>query len=141
MAKYHKLYFDGASRGNPGMASLGGVIYNLEGEEMINFKKYIGEATNNVAEYSAVLAGIQVLIKYKIREVEIYGDSKLVIEQLKGNWKVKSDSLKPYYDKIKQLITREYFDKINFFHVRRKFNKRADELANMAIDNEIKNTA
>ena len=81
MVKYHKLYFDGASRGNPGMASLGGVIYNLEGEEMINFKKYIGKATNNVAEYSAVLAGLQVLIKYKIREVEIYGDSKFIESQ------------------------------------------------------------
>lgn len=133
---YHTLYFDGACRGNPGKASLGGVIYNADNEEIINFKKCIGIATNNVAEYSAILAGIKVLIKYKIRDVYIYGDSKLVIEQLNGNWQVKSETLKPYYQQIKALLTREYFDKIKILHVKRRLNKRADELANLALDNE-----
>ena len=132
---YYTLYFDGACRGNPGKASLGGVIYNSDDEEIINFKKCIGIATNNVAEYSAILAGIKVLIKYKIRDVYIYGDSKLVVEQLNGNWQVKSETLNLITSKLK-LLTREYFDKIKILHVKRRLNKRADELANLALDNE-----
>jgi ribonuclease HI len=129
------LYFDGASRGNPGPASLGGVIYDSLKEEKINYKKAIGVATNNYAEYQALLVGIKVCIKYDIKEVNIYGDSKLVIEQVKGNWKVKSDTLRPIYLEIKKHITPEYFTKITFNHVRRHLNKRADELANVALDN------
>ena len=130
------LYFDGASRGNPGPSSLGGVIYNNLKEEKINYKKAIGIATNNYAEYQALLVGIKVCIKYEIKEVNIYGDSKLVIEQVKGNWKVKSESLKPIYTEIKKHITPEFFKKITFNHVRRHLNKRADELANVALDNQ-----
>mgnify|MGYP001289772841 CR=1 FL=1 len=129
------LYFDGASRGNPGPASLGGVIYDSLKEEKINYKKAIGVATNNYAEYQALLVGIKVCIKYDIKEVNIYGDSKLVIEQVKGNWKVKSDTLRPIYLEIQKHITPEYFTKITFNHVRRHLNKRADELANVALDN------
>ena len=130
------LYFDGASRGNPGPASLGGVIYDSLQEEKINYKKAIGVATNNYAEYQALLVGIKVCIKYNIKEVNIYGDSKLVIEQVKGNWKVKSDSLKPIHAEIQKHITPEFFKKITFNHVRRHLNKRADELANVALDNQ-----
>ena len=131
----YSLYFDGASRGNPGPASLGGVIYDSEKEEKINYKKAIGVATNNYAEYQALLAGIKICIKYGIKEVAVYGDSKLVIEQVKGNWKVKNETLKPMYLEIKKCITPEFFKKITFSHVRRNLNKRADELANMALDN------
>jgi ribonuclease HI len=130
----HRLYFDGASRGNPGPASFGGVIYDEDNFEIINFKKKIGTETNNVAEYSGCLAGIKVCVKYKIKQVEVYGDSKLVIEQLKGNWKVKNTTLKAFYNEIKKYITPEYFEKITFHHVRRNKNKRADELANLALD-------
>ncbi len=130
------LYFDGASRGNPGPASLGGVIYDSLKEEKINYKKAIGIATNNYAEYQALLVGIKVCIKYDIKEVNVYGDSKLVIEQVKGNWKVKSDSLKPIHTEIQKHITPEFFKKITFNHVRRHLNKRADELANLALDNQ-----
>ena len=129
------LYFDGASRGNPGPASLGGVIYDSLNEEKINYKKAIGVATNNYAEYQALLAGLKICIKYNINEVNVYGDSKLVIEQVKGNWKVKSETLKPLYDEIKKCITPEFFKKITFNHVRRNLNKRADELANLALNN------
>jgi len=129
------LYFDGASRGNPGPSSLGGVIYDSSNEEKINYKKVIGIATNNYAEYQALLAGIKICIKYKIKELNVYGDSKLVIEQVKGNWKVKSETLKPIYLEIKKCITQEFFKKITFNHVRRHLNKRADELANLALDN------
>lgn len=130
------MYFDGASRGNPGIASFGGVIYDENEDEMINYKKKIGFATNNVAEYKGLLAGIKVCIQYNIRNLIVYGDSKLAIEQVKGNWKVKSGNLKSIYDEIISLITPENFDKITFEHVKRNLNKRADELANLALDNE-----
>ena len=132
----HSMYFDGASRGNPGIASFGGVIYDENKDEMINYKKKIGFATNNVAEYKGLLAGIKVCIQYNIRKLIVYGDSKLAIEQVKGNWKVKSGNIKPIYDEIISLITSENFDKITFEHVKRNLNKRADELANLALDNE-----
>jgi ribonuclease HI len=130
----HRLYFDGASRGNPGPASFGGAIYDEDGHEEINYKKKIGWETNNFAEYSGLLAGLKVCIEYGVRSVTVYGDSKLVIEQVKGNWKVKSENIKPLYNEIKKLLTPEYFDKIRFQHVRRHLNKRADELANLALD-------
>tara|TARA_B100000795_G_scaffold267562_2_gene252660 strand:- start:1258 stop:1647 length:390 start_codon:yes stop_codon:yes gene_type:complete len=129
------MYFDGACRGNPGPSSIGGVIYNSKKEEKITYKKAIGVATNNYAEYQALLAGIKICIKYNIKEVNVYGDSKLAIEQVNGNWKIKSETLKPIYLEIKKHITHEFFKKITFNHVRREFNKRADEMANLALDN------
>lgn len=131
----HTLYFDGASRGNPGPASFGGVIYDENGNEVINYKKYIGVQTNNVAEYNGFLEGMKVCINYNIKRVIIYGDSKLAIEQVKGNWKVKSDNIRPFYEQIQKLI--KHFEKITFKHVKRNLNKRADELANIALDEHL----
>ena len=132
----HSMYFDGASRGNPGPASFGGVIYDEDKHEMINYKKKIGVETNNFAEYSGLLAGLKVCIQYNIRKINVFGDSKLAVEQVNGNWKVKSANIKPLYDEIMSLVTRENFDKITFQHVKRNLNKRADELANLALDCE-----
>jgi ribonuclease HI len=132
----HSMYFDGASRGNPGPASFGGVIYDEDKYEMINYKKKIGVETNNFAEYSGLLAGLKVCIQYNIRKINVFGDSKLAVEQVNGNWKVKSANIKPLYDEIMSLVTRENFDKITFQHVKRNLNKRADELANLALDEE-----
>jgi ribonuclease HI len=131
----YSMYFDGACRGNPGPSSIGGVIYNSKKEEKITYKKAIGVATNNYAEYQALLAGIKICIQYNIKEVNVYGDSKLAIEQVNGNWKIKSETLKPIYLEIKKYITPEFFKKITFNHVRREFNKKADEMANLALDN------
>jgi len=128
------MYFDGASRGNPGPSSFGGVIYDEDDHESIVYKKKLGIETNNFAEYSGLLAGLNVCIKYNIRKINVFGDSKLAIEQVNGNWKVKSANIKPLYEAIRRLLTRENFDKITFQHVRRNFNKRADELANLALD-------
>ena len=132
----HSMYFDGASRGNPGPSSFGGVIYDEDKHEMINYKKKIGVETNNFAEYSGLLAGLKVCIQYNIRKINVFGDSKLAVEQVNGNWKVKSANIKPLYDEIISLVTRENFDKITFQHVKRNLNKRADELANLALDEE-----
>tara|TARA_B100000787_G_C16016782_1_gene216689 strand:- start:196 stop:588 length:393 start_codon:yes stop_codon:yes gene_type:complete len=130
------MYFDGASRGNPGPSSFGGVIYDEDKHEMINYKKKIGVETNNFAEYSGLLAGLKVCIQYNIRKINVFGDSKLAVEQVNGNWKVKSENIKPLYEEIISLVTRENFDKITFQHVKRNLNKRADELANLALDCE-----
>ena len=138
----HSLYFDGASRGNPGPASFGGVIYDQNKREILTYNKAIGVYTNNVAEYMGVYMGILICIENGIKKVDIYGDSKLVVEQLNGNWRVKNDNIKAIYDKIQDVLHPKdaffkkghVFDHITFNHVRRKFNKRADELANLALD-------
>ena len=127
------LYFDGASRSNPGPASYGGVIYE-NGVERYTYKKYIGTTTNNVAEYKALLNGLLLAKEKGITRLAVYGDSKLVIEQITGNWKVKSRLLIPIHREICALLVNNPFEQITFQHVYRKNNKRADELANEALD-------
>ena len=127
------LYFDGASRSNPGPASYGGVIYE-NGVERYTYKKYIGTTTNNVAEYKALLNGLLLAKEKGITRLEVYGDSKLVIEQITGNWKVKSRLLIPIHREICAVLINNPFEQITFQHVYRKNNKRADELANEALD-------
>ena len=129
----YQLYFDGASRSNPGEASYGGVIYENKDEKLV-YGKYVGVRTNNEVEYMGLLNGLKEAVKMNIKNMNVFGDSKLVIEQVKGNWKVKSDKLRPYYDEIKQLLSKNPFENIEFEHVYRKNNKRADELANIALD-------
>lgn len=138
----YKLYFDGASRGNPGPASFGGVIYDSTGKEVLTYNKAIGRFTNNVAEYMGVLVGLKICIENGIKKVDIYGDSKLVVEQLNGNWKVKNENMKKIYDEIQDLLHPKgdffkkghIFEHLTFNHVRRHLNKRADQLANEALD-------
>ena len=128
------LYFDGASRSNPGPASYGGVIYDENGVEQYTYKKYIGTATNNVAEYKALLNGLRLAHEKGITNLDVYGDSKLVIEQVTGNWKVKSPLLTPIHREICTFLVNNPFEQITFQHVYRNNNKRADELANEALD-------
>lgn len=130
----YTLYFDGASRSNPGPASYGGVIYDENNNEIATYKKYIGKHTNNVAEYLGCFHGVRACIQEGIKNVTIYGDSKLVIEQVSGRWKVKSDNIKPIYNEIKKVLDTNPFEKIEFKHVKRNKNKRADQLANEALD-------
>lgn len=130
----HSMYFDGASRSNPGPSSFGGVIYNNNNQEIINFKKYIGKNTNNVAEYMGCLGGIRLALENEITSLKVYGDSMLVVNQINGKWKVKSENLKPIYNEIKKYTPQFQF--ISFNHVYRKHNKRADALANEALDEE-----
>ena len=126
------LYFDGASRGNPGKAAYGCVVYDNEGNELFFENKYIGNMTNNVAEYCGLIQGLELCIKNNINEINVYGDSMLILEQMKGKWRVKSDNLIPYWQQAKNLEKK--FSKITYNHVYRKNNKRADQLANMALD-------
>ena len=126
------LYFDGCSKGNPGLGGAGAVLYK-DGEELWGSSQLVGEkVTNNVAEYCGLIMGLQEVFTRNIKTVIVRGDSQLVIKQMKGEYKVKSSSLVEYYQQAKLL--EKYFDKIVFEHVYRDKNKRADELSNMALD-------
>lgn len=133
------LYADGGARGNPGPAGSGAVVFDASGKRVVEVSDYLGVATNNVAEYEAVLRGLRKL-KDEYAEgffnhvpVLVRMDSKLVIEQLKGAYKVKHPNLIPRFFEVRNLVAR-HFPLITFEHVRREFNKDADELANEAMD-------
>lgn len=128
------IYTDGASRGNPGYASYGFSIRNEQGKVLHDEGKYLGIATNNFAEYSAVLSALEYVVREmeKIREINFLMDSKLVVEQLSGRYKIKSANLKPLIFKIKELGKNLI---ITYKHIPREFNKDADFLANQALDN------
>ena len=128
------LKFDGCSKGNPGQAGIGAVIYKNNNEIWSN-SKYIGIKTNNVAEYSALIFGLNSAVKLKINKLVILGDSQLVINQINGIYKVKNETLIPLYEMVIQL--KRYFSHITFTHIYRTENKRADELANIGLENQI----
>ena len=129
------MFFDGASRQNPGPASYGGVIYDTEGAEFDTFAACIGKATNNIAEYRGLLAGLHRCRELNIKKLKVYGDSNLVIKQVKGEWKVKNDKLRIIYKSIKEV--EPFFTTISYEHVYRNHNKRADELANIVLDTAL----
>ena len=129
----YRLYFDGASRNNPGPAGYGGVILDKDDNEcFIYFDKFEKPKTNNYAEYYALYAGLSVAVSNNIRELEVYGDSNLVIQQMNKKWRIKSENLKDLFNKCTKLL--DNFDNISFNHILRKYNKRADELANKGLD-------
>lgn len=129
------LYFDGCSKGNPGQAGIGAVIYkNLS--EIWSDCKYIGEnKTNNEAEYRALILGLEAAIAHKIKNLSVCGDSLLVINQVNKTYKVKHPNLYELYERVNLLKTE--FTYIDFNHVYRKDNKRADQLSNQGLNNVI----
>lgn len=127
------LHTDGGARGNPGPAGIG-VVLEVNGEKK-NFKKYIGESTNNQAEYQALILGLTEAIKFNIEEIDCYLDSELVVKQLNHQYKVKNEGLAPLFIKVHNL--RQQFKKIKFIHVFREDNKEADKLVNEAIDKAL----
>ena len=130
------LYFDGASKGNPGNSGFGGVILDEEGKEVLQYAEFLSnKGTNNEAEYMGCLYGIQCALDKKIENLQIFGDSKLVVQQVTGKWKVKSENLQKYHEEIIKLIPK--FKNISFHHVERKYNKIADGLANEGIKKEF----
>lgn len=126
------IYTDGGARGNPGPAGIGVVIYSTEKEIISEISEYLGETTNNQAEYRAVIAGMEKAKELGAGELEFYLDSELVVRQLNGQYKVKNEGLAPLFVKIYN--ARQSFKKVTFSHVRREFNKEADALANQAMD-------
>ena len=127
----HQVFCDGASRSNPGDASIG-VSILLDDKEVHTISEKIGIATNNEAEYQALIDGLNYCVNNSIKEIDVFLDSNLVVEQVNENFKVKAANLKVLNSKVKDLIQEFNFIEIN--HIYREENKRADQLANMALD-------
>lgn len=123
---------DGGARGNPGPAAYGFSIQTPDGEEIEGQGEAIGHATNNVAEYTAVIRALQRCQELGVKVVHLRSDSQLLVEQLKGNYKVKAPGLIPLALEAKRLA--RTFENVTFTHVRREQNVRADELVNIALD-------
>lgn len=132
--KYEKLtiYTDGGARGNPGPAGIGAVIRDEKGNILDTVSEYIGETTNNQAEYRAVIAALEKIKNYEVEELNFFLDSELVVKQLNREYKVKNQDLAPLFVKIYNTIMK--YKKVRFSHVRRELNKDADKLANEAMD-------
>ncbi|MCD6389359.1 MAG: ribonuclease HI family protein [Desulfobulbaceae bacterium] len=126
------IYTDGASRGNPGEAGAGFVIFNEQNDEIATGSKFLGQCTNNVAEYQALILGLKEAGKIGNRQISIFLDSQLIVRQIQGKYKVKNVGLKPLFAKVSRLL--DQFDSFQISHVPRNLNKRADELANQGID-------
>ncbi len=128
------LHTDGGARGNPGPAGIGVVLEIGETKKL--FKKYIGEGTNNQAEYQALILGLEEAAKLLADEVDCYLDSELVVKQLKREYKVKNEGLAPLFIKVHNLS--QSFKKVKYIHVFRESNVEADKLVNEAIDKALK---
>jgi ribonuclease H / adenosylcobalamin/alpha-ribazole phosphatase len=128
------VWTDGGARGNPGPAGYGVVVTNGRGEELAELSEGIGWATNNVAEYRGVLAGLELARSLGARRVVVRADSLLVVNQQLGRWKVKNEGLRPLADEARRLARR--FERVRWQHVPRERNRRADELANRAMDQQ-----
>ena len=126
------MFTDGGSRGNPGPAAIGVVIKNKSGETIQKIGKYIGESTNNDAEYKALLEGIGSLKEMKVKSVSCFLDSELVVKQLNGLYKVKNTNIKTLWKNIKEL--EKNFDSITYTHVKRDKNYEADAIVNDVLD-------
>lgn len=125
------FYIDGASRGNPGEAGIGIIMCDKDEKEISTYKKYIGSATNNVAEYIALVIALQEAVKARVTDVLVYSDSELLVRQIQGTYRVKDDKLKQLYSLFDNL--RGYFKHFSIEYIEREKNKQADKLAAQAI--------
>ena len=126
------IFTDGGARGNPGPAGIGGVLKNEAGENVKEFAEYIGETTNNQAEYKAVVKAIEIAKELRAEELDFYLDSELVVKQLNREYKVKNEGLAPLFVRIYNAS--QEFKKVTYTHVTRDKDKEADALANQAMD-------
>jgi ribonuclease HI len=130
----YKLQFDGCSKSNPGIAGAGAVIYKFN-KEISSKIQFVGNSsTNNEAEYTGLIIGLKDAINLGIKELTVEGDSLLIINQMNGIYKVKSENLIELYKEATKL--KSQFDYISFTHIYRSSNKRADELSNLAISKD-----
>ncbi len=129
------MFSDGGARGNPGPAGIGVVITTPEGET-IEISQYIGKATNNQAEYRALLEGVRELVKRKAVNVQCFLDSELLVKQLNREYRVKDGELGKLFLEVLKLTG--HFSSITFTHVRRESNKEADRLVNRALDAHLR---
>ncbi len=128
------IYTDGGSRGNPGPAATGVVIKDESGKVLANYGEYLDIATNNFAEYSAIISGLKKAKNLGADEVECISDSKLVVEQLNRNWKVKEPSIQKLF--LQAWNELQNFKKVTIKHTLREGNKEADAEVNKVLDNQ-----
>jgi len=126
------LRCDGGARGNPGPGAFGYVLYDAAGAEVEARGGYLGHVTNNVAEYRALIAGLEAALPFRPRHLHVRADSLLVVNQLLGRWKVKHAGLRPLFEQARELLRR--FEDVDLAHVRRGLNADADALVNAALD-------
>ncbi len=126
------IFADGASRGNPGPAAIGVTIKDKRGKLITFISQRIGRATNNQAEYRAIIAALEEAIRLGVKQVDIKTDSELVVKQISGQYRVKKATLKPLYQQVKQL--QGLLKSFTITHILRQQNIEADKLANKALD-------
>lgn len=129
---YSILYSDGACRGNPGQGGAGAVLIDEKGNVFATVKKSLGLCTNNIAEYKALILGLEEALTRKCRSLQIFLDSELLVNQITGKYKVKNENLKVLMVDVKKLLS--FFDSYTVRHIDRSQNQMADCLANEAID-------
>jgi ribonuclease HI len=129
------LFADGACRGNPGNGGAGAVLVNESGEAVSTTKKFLGHCTNNIAEYEALILGLEEALGRGATAISIYLDSELLVRQIQGIYRVKNPALKPLMAGVRTLLDR--FDTWQVAHVPRSDNAAADRLANEAIDEAL----
>jgi ribonuclease HI len=130
------LYCDGASRGNPGPAGAGFILYDPQGRPRARGSRYLGVTTNNVAEYQALLLGLEAARKLGVNHLQVLSDSELLVRQLVGRYRVKTPHLLPLWQAARKAL--EHFQTHGVTHVDRSLNHQADRLASQAIDRELK---
>ena len=133
--KRTRLYTDGAARGNPGPAGAGAVIVSPDGHIVAKVGKFLGDSTNNVAEYMGLILGLKRAKAMGIKELEVLADSELMVKQLAGDYAVKADHLKPLHDEAKSLL--RGFSWVEVRHIPREENAQADAMSNRAIDERL----
>lgn len=130
----YNIYFDGASRGNPGLCSSAGVILDNDNNILFSKTSRHDYNTNNYAEYYGLINGLELAIENNLieNEITVFGDSLLIINQTNKKWQCKSNNLIPLYEKVQSLIVN--FNNIKFIHIKRNLNKLADSLCNIELD-------
>jgi ribonuclease HI len=128
------IYTDGAARGNPGPAGAGAAVYDADGAVIDEAKRYLGEATNNVAEYEALLLGLERARELGGERVLVRSDSLLMVKQMRGEYRVRNEVLRELCARAHRLASA--FESVDYAHVRREQNREADRLANQAIDGQ-----
>jgi ribonuclease HI len=133
--KRTRLFTDGAARGNPGPAGAGAVIVSPDGHIVAKIGKFLGDSTNNVAEYMGLILGLKRAKAMGIKELEVLSDSELLVKQLQGEYAIKADHLMPLHQEAKALL--EGFPSIQLRHIPREENAQADAMSNRAIDERL----
>jgi ribonuclease HI len=138
MALVGKVYIDGASRGNPGPSGIGVVVLDEEGKVLREHYEFLGSSyTNNQSEYAALIKALEICLTiFPKGVIHVFSDSKLLVKQLTGRYKVRSRSLREMFRSVKEM--ERSFSRVYYHHISRELNKRADELANKAIDKALK---